>query len=575
MGVVLMQDKNVIAYASRQLKVHEKNYPTHNLELAAVVVALKIWRHYLYGAKCEVFTNHRSLHHVFTQKYLNLRQQRWMELLKDYDVAIQYHLGKANVVADTLSQKMVNIGSSACLTVTKRPLAKDIQTLESKFMQLGISEKGGVLASIEVRATFIEEIKAKRFRISFMCGKERIFAKFLWNFKEERRAKYWIAWPDICLPKEEGGLGFRSLFDVSRVLFAKLWWNFRTTNSLWSNFMWNKYCKRHRPQVVEWRGGSQVWKYMLQARDDMDQEIWWEVRNGHSSIWYDNWTQLGSLNYWLPISHSIDENFEEETFQHLFMQCPISKDLWNLFAGAAGVQGPFVQIKQTLDKWWKSDCVAKLKPLFRAVPIFIIWQIWKRRNIIDHGGKMSKNAMIMEINRNLYLLASYRYPWFQQLPGNWPMLVKVLEDYKPLISSKVVTWECPSKGKFKCNSDGTFKHMLGVSSIAFCIRNHYGDFIFAETRKVQLRSALEAEVRALGVGLIYCINHNIFPLILETDSLVTKKVLDGVREVPWSISVEVRGIKSMLETYNVEIKHIFREGNTLADFLANNVVNFA
>ncbi|KAH0764524.1 hypothetical protein KY285_000395 [Solanum tuberosum] len=188
---------------------------------------------------------------------------------------------------------------------------------------------------------------------------------------------------------------------------------------------------------------------------------------------------------------------------------------------------------------------------------------------------MSKNAMIMEINRNIYLLASYRYPWFQQLPGNWPMLVKVLEDYKPLISSKVVTWECPSEGKFKCNSDGTFKHMLGVSSIAFCIRNHYGDFIFAETRKVELSSALEAEVRALGVGLIYCINHNIFPLILETDSLVTKKVLDGVWEVPWSISVEVRGIKSMVETYNVEIKHIFREGNKLADFLANNVVNFA
>ncbi|KAK4711356.1 hypothetical protein R3W88_005869 [Solanum pinnatisectum] len=112
------------------------------------------------------------------------------------------------------------------------------------------------------------------------------------------------------------------------------------------------------------------------------------------------------------------------------MQCPISKDLWSLFARAASVQGPFVQIKQTLDKWWKIDCVAKLKPLW------------------------------------------------------------------------------------------TFKHMLGVSSIAFCIRNHYGDFIFAETRKVE-------------------------------------------------------AIKSILETYNVEIKHIFREGSKLADFLANNVVNFA
>ncbi|WMV33096.1 hypothetical protein MTR67_026481 [Solanum verrucosum] len=81
------------------LNVHERNYPTHDLELAAVVFALKIWRHYLYCVKCEVFTDHRSLQHVFTQNDLNLRKRRWMELLKDYDVTIQYHPGKANVVA--------------------------------------------------------------------------------------------------------------------------------------------------------------------------------------------------------------------------------------------------------------------------------------------------------------------------------------------------------------------------------------------------------------------------------------------------------------------------------------------
>ena len=89
-----MQEKSVIAYASRQLKVHERNYPTHDLELAAVVFALKQWRHYLYGVKCEVYTNHRSLQYVFTQKDLNLRQRRWMELLKDYDITILYNPGK-------------------------------------------------------------------------------------------------------------------------------------------------------------------------------------------------------------------------------------------------------------------------------------------------------------------------------------------------------------------------------------------------------------------------------------------------------------------------------------------------
>ncbi|WMV54838.1 hypothetical protein MTR67_048223 [Solanum verrucosum] len=134
LGIVLMHDKNVIAYASQQLKVHERYYPKHDLELAAVAFALKIWRHYPYRVKCEVFIDHRNQQHVFTQRDLNLRHRRWMELLKDYDVTIQYHSGKANVVGDALRLK-----------------------------QLGISEKGGVLARIGVRLTFIEEINAKQF----------------------------------------------------------------------------------------------------------------------------------------------------------------------------------------------------------------------------------------------------------------------------------------------------------------------------------------------------------------------------------------------------------------------------
>ncbi|KAL4378322.1 hypothetical protein GQ457_02G025300 [Hibiscus cannabinus] len=105
LGCVLMQNENVVAYASRQLKPHELNYPTHNLELAAIVFALKIWRHSLYGEKCHMFTDHKSLKYLLTQKDLNLRQRRWMELLKDYDLVIDYHPGKANVVADALSRK--------------------------------------------------------------------------------------------------------------------------------------------------------------------------------------------------------------------------------------------------------------------------------------------------------------------------------------------------------------------------------------------------------------------------------------------------------------------------------------
>ncbi|GJZ46609.1 putative reverse transcriptase domain-containing protein [Tanacetum coccineum] len=105
LGVVLMKNKKVVAYASRQLKIHKKNYTTHDLELGAVVFTLRIWRHYLYGTRCTVFTDHKSLQHILDQKELNMRQRRWLELLSDYDCDIRYHPVKANVVADALSRK--------------------------------------------------------------------------------------------------------------------------------------------------------------------------------------------------------------------------------------------------------------------------------------------------------------------------------------------------------------------------------------------------------------------------------------------------------------------------------------
>ncbi|XP_073025219.1 uncharacterized protein [Primulina eburnea] len=106
---VLMQNDRVIAYESKQLKVHEKNYPTHDLDLTAVVFALKIWRHYLYGEKCNIFTDHKILKHFFTQKELKMRQQRWLELVKDYDCDISYHPRKANVVVNALSMKNAQV----------------------------------------------------------------------------------------------------------------------------------------------------------------------------------------------------------------------------------------------------------------------------------------------------------------------------------------------------------------------------------------------------------------------------------------------------------------------------------
>ncbi|KAL0546451.1 hypothetical protein IC582_016360 [Cucumis melo] len=152
LGCVLMQQGKVVAYASRQLKSHEQNYPTHDLELAAVVFALKIWRHYLYGEKIQIFTDHKSLKYFFTQKELNMRQRRWLELVKDYDCEILYHPAKANVVADALSRK---VSHSAALITRQAPLHRDLERAE---IAVSVGAVTMQLAQLTVQPTLRQRI---------------------------------------------------------------------------------------------------------------------------------------------------------------------------------------------------------------------------------------------------------------------------------------------------------------------------------------------------------------------------------------------------------------------------------
>ena len=154
LGCVLIQHENVITYASRQLKKHEQNYPTHDLELAVVAFALRIWRHYLYGVPCRIFTDHKSLQYLFTQKELNMRQRRWVELIKDYECTIEYHPGKANVVADALSMK-----STSSISHLKAVYLPRLVELRSLGVRLDLTDTGALLATFHVRLVLIDRIR--------------------------------------------------------------------------------------------------------------------------------------------------------------------------------------------------------------------------------------------------------------------------------------------------------------------------------------------------------------------------------------------------------------------------------
>jgi len=148
-----MQNNIVVAYALRLLRIHERNYLTHDLEIAAVVFVLKIWRHYLYGSRFEEFSDHKSLKYLFAQKELNMRQRRWLELLKDYDFGLNYHLGKANLVVDTLSRKTLHMSAM---------MVKELELLE-QFRDLSLvcemSSQSVKLGMLNINNEFLNSIK--------------------------------------------------------------------------------------------------------------------------------------------------------------------------------------------------------------------------------------------------------------------------------------------------------------------------------------------------------------------------------------------------------------------------------
>jgi len=176
LGCVLMQHGKVVAYASRQL--HEVNYPVHDLELAAVVFALRVWRHYLYGSQVQIFTDHKSLKYLISQKELNMRQRRWVELIKDYDCIIDYHPGKVNVVADALSRKDKVIRSGP--TTWNEETMMELKRLG---VILGVSPEGSLMAQLRVKSGYREQIleaqlhddEVSKVRIKLESGGETLF----------------------------------------------------------------------------------------------------------------------------------------------------------------------------------------------------------------------------------------------------------------------------------------------------------------------------------------------------------------------------------------------------------------
>ncbi|XP_060182743.1 uncharacterized protein LOC132612645 [Lycium barbarum] len=378
---------------------------------------------------------------------------------------------------------------------------------------------------------------------------------------------------------------------------------------------------------------------MLEARDNIEQEIWWEPKIGSSNIWFDNWTKLGALSYVVPQSWQINEQaedvselmtdgrwnisklmqlFPEDIVQHIIQEIDIKyasnewdRPWWMMTSSGkftfkvpidevvASIGIPLVskcccchnaqmetmnhlflcgdlatKVKHAIRSWWEAKCHFKMKSIFKAVPAFVVWQIWKWRNNRLHGGTMNLNIVLYDINMNIHMLCKIQFPGLN-IPTTWQHIVQFFEEYKPTVICRLIKWRRPVSGVFKCNTDGAAKGNPGPSSAAFCIRNDVGDLVYAAAKTLTDGTNIVAEAEAIRMGMRYCVEKHLFPLIIETDSMSMKMILKEEWKVPWSISILVDDIKRMMEDQTVAVEHIHREGNGLADFLTNLVFNFA
>ncbi|XP_070008763.1 uncharacterized protein [Nicotiana sylvestris] len=518
----------------------------------------------------------------------------------------------------------------------------------------------------------------------------KLFAQFFWSSSVGGTSRHWASCNTLCMPVEEGGIGFRSLHDVAKALFSKLWWNFRTKPSLWSSFVCQKYCKKLNSIIVPWKKGSHIWRKMLECRDLIEHQIFWQTKRGSSLFWFENWTGLGALYFLVPQDFGIDETVQnvhdvtldgewdverlfemlpedlaihilekikppspqqvldmpcwmletrgyfsvksawdytrrrdeprttyrmiwvkglpfkiaffmwkvwkeklplddfmkrvgycmpskcwccvqpdEESLQHLFFRSETAKTTWKYFLSRAGIAVEGLTLHQAITKCWTANVCLRLKPVMQALPSCVVWELWKRRNSMKYGDVVTTSRVIYQVSSNLQALVKVRKLGMNMVPHKWQDLLAMMENFTPKLKVTKVMWEFPSAGWLKVNTDGASRGNPGRSSIGFCIRNENGDIAKSVGKEIEETTNTVAEAKAMVEALRFCRFQQYSHVWLQTDSMLLKKIMDGIWKPPWIIYEQVEEMMQLMNEGNCTVTHIHREGNKLADHLAN------
>ncbi|KAK6788076.1 hypothetical protein RDI58_016601 [Solanum bulbocastanum] len=344
----------------------------------------------------------------------------------------------------------------------------------------------------------------------------------------------------------------------------------RTSTSLWSNYMGNKYCKKRHPTVSRSVSASHVWKKMEAMREEVEHEIWWQLKAGTSSFWFDNWTKQGAF-YYTEGESAWDEEIEVKEF--------IEEGSWNRRklrdCLSEEMTEPIVNnilpcTSEMNDKaWWMGSSVGNftVKSAYHLVrhkreqieycrniwiktlPFkisFFLWRVWKKRIAIDDNLR----RMRMNIVSKCYCCERGETETMQHL-----LLTA-------LIAQRL--WR-----QFATCAEG----IRGKAPNGFCIRDNKGDLVYAEAQNIGITTNMEAETTAVWKALQHCKRQGITHIILETDSLSLKNMIRRDWKVPWTLIERIEEIQGIMNILNAQVVHIDREGNQLVDCITNIAIN--
>ncbi|XP_060195408.1 uncharacterized protein LOC132624680 [Lycium barbarum] len=396
---------------------------------------------------------------------------------------------------------------------------------------------------------------------------EKYLQDFYWGQREGKKKHHWAAWDFLCYPKDEGGVGFKSLFDIQTSFEIKRWWRIRTQDNLWTKFMNAKYCKRVNLVARKWTSGqSQSWKELMRITIVVEPHMLWKINRGESLFWWDNWTRIGPLSLYVNRNRAmgnsrvnefiIDNRWNNERLQdvvppnlqqyinqiHIFDRNIPDKCYWILAqdgvfscATARDAISPKKAKNDTLNTiWHKKRCSARFSKI-----------------------KTSFSKVIYEIVFNLKVALRKVFN-FVPLEANWRDLCILIDGYKPKLKFIHVCWLKPLSMAFKLNTDGISMSKDNKAGAGGILRDHQGSMVMAFTVSMIFCSNNMAETQTSNFGLKWCQQNNVSNLILEIDSKLVVDMINGTCKPTWKIQYWITEIQEKVKALKAIVTHCYR-----------------